>query len=190
MTSEKRTYSAPSEGAGILIRGAARFIDLIIVNVLALITLLAFGSVLIASGASPESFGNNWLLQLVGGFASMTAYHTLCEGLYGATIGKLLFSLVVIKEDGTPCETRAAFTRSMGMLADGLFFGLIGVMIMRQSPKRKRRGDKQAGTMVVRRSQLADGQFQPHYPLASALPSAIGLTTLVCVVWLILDAKA
>jgi uncharacterized RDD family membrane protein YckC len=183
-------YTAPSEGAGILIRGAARLIDLIVVTVLIAVTFLAFGSLLISSGAAPESFGNNWLLRLVGTFAAATAYETLCEGLYGATIGKLLLGMVVIKDDGTPCDVRAAFVRSVGMIVDGLFFGLIGVMIMRQSPERKRRGDKRAGTMVVKRSQLASGQFQPSYPLSAAFPSAIGLTMLIQIAILILDAQS
>jgi uncharacterized RDD family membrane protein YckC len=189
-STENAQFKAPQEGAGILIRGAARLIDIVVVAVLTALAFGAFGSLLVSVGVAPERLGNNWLLQLVGGFATLTAYTTLCEGLAGTTIGKRLFGMVVIKDDGSPCTIRAAFSRALGMLADGLFFGLVAVMIMRQSPLRKRRGDKQAGTLVVRRSHLEPDQFSPAYPLVAALPSAVGLTMLVCVIWLALDSLA
>lgn len=81
--------------------------------------------------------------------------HTICEGFHGSTLGKRLFSLVVVQEDGTPCRMRSALVRSLGYLVDSLFFGLIGYRNMQNSPQQQRHGDEWAHTVVCKRSTVA-----------------------------------
>jgi len=40
------------------------------------------------------------------------AYHITCENIYGSTLGKLVFSLAVVQEDGSTCRFKGAFIRS------------------------------------------------------------------------------
>lgn len=83
------------------------------------------------------------------------AFHTICEGLYGSSPGKLLFSLVVVQEDGSPCRVSPALVRSLAYFIDSLFFGLIGYFNMQKTPQRQRHGDEWAHTVVCKRSNVA-----------------------------------
>jgi uncharacterized RDD family membrane protein YckC len=80
------------------------------------------------------------------------AYEILCESIYGSTVGKLALSMVVLKEDGTPCRFKAALIRSLAYLVDSLFFGLIGYFAMQKTPQQQRHGDDWAHTIVCKRS--------------------------------------
>ena len=92
-----------------------------------------------------------FFFSLLGGIA----FHTICEGIHGSTPGKLLFSLVVVQEDGKPCRMRSALIRSLGYFVDALFFGLIGYLNMQKSPQQQRHGDEWAHTVVCKRSTVA-----------------------------------
>ena len=82
------------------------------------------------------------------------AYHTLCEGMSGATIGKRILGMVVVREDAGPCDLKAATIRSFAYLIDSLFFGLVGYLQMNKTPQQQRHGDHWAGTVVARRAAL------------------------------------
>lgn len=79
----------------------------------------------------------------------------ICEGFHGSTPGKLLLSMVVVQEDGSPCRPRPAWIRSFAYFIDGLFFGLIGYLNMQKNPQQQRHGDEWAHTIVCRRSSVA-----------------------------------
>jgi len=79
----------------------------------------------------------------------------ICEGFHGSTPGKLLFSMVVVQEDGSPCRPGSAWIRSFAYIIDSLFFGLIGYLAMQKNPQQQRHGDEWAHTIVCRRSNVA-----------------------------------
>lgn len=91
-----------------------------------------------ASGVSPS------LLLLV----SFPLYFVLCEGIGGATVGKLLMGLRVVARDGRPCGLGAALLRAIIRPFDGILWGLPAVLSMRE-PLNQRLGDRAAGTFVV-----------------------------------------
>lgn len=152
----------PYVGSGFWIRVLARVIDLIVHYVVTffagLLIVIIAGVIAAVGGVSPTVLSHKLqsfsLLSYVLVILGYILYHTLCEGLHGATMGKLICGLVVIKEDGSPCSLGAAFGRSLAFLIDGFFFGLVAAIAMSSSPKRQRLGDGWLHTVVVKRKDL------------------------------------
>jgi uncharacterized RDD family membrane protein YckC len=113
------------------------------------------------------------------------AYHTICEGVHGSTIGKRLLGIVVVQEDGNPCRLKPALIRSLAYYIDSLFFGVIGYMAMNKTPQEQRHGDDWAHTVVCRRSDVAQhtlrsgGQFARALLFAAMVDSAFIITGLL-----------
>lgn len=107
------------------------------------------------------------------GFGTFLAYYALCEGLGGATVGKLLLGLLVVRTDGGPCGLGAALLRAVLRFIDGLLFGLPALLSMRE-PLNQRLGDRAAGTLVVdaRSPHLLETRPTWALPLAVALWAA------------------
>ena len=83
--------------------------------------------------------------------AVMFLYFVLLEGLVGATLGKRLLGLRVIKEDGGKPGLPKSAARNLLRLVDGLpALNLVGVVLILRSAERARFGDRMAGTRVVR----------------------------------------
>jgi uncharacterized RDD family membrane protein YckC len=95
-------------------------------------------------------------------FLGMVVYHTLCEGLHGATLGKLICRFVVVKEDRSRCGLGSALGRSVAFLWDQFFFGLVGFASIWHSPLNQRFGDKWFHTIVMKRRYLAPEQARPR----------------------------
>lgn len=89
-------------------------------------------------------------LGLLGGFL----YHALSEGIYGASLGKLLCQLRVVSVGAQPCGVVPAFKRSLAYYFDALFFGLVGYNSMRKSPLNQRYGDVWAEPLVAKANEL------------------------------------
>jgi uncharacterized RDD family membrane protein YckC len=49
------------------------------------------------------------------------AYHFFCEGIHGATLGKLCCGLRVVTEDGKPSNLKGALIRTLAFYIDGFF---------------------------------------------------------------------
>ena len=90
-------------------------------------------------------------------FAIGFAYSALLEGFWnGQTIGKRLFHLRVIDQDGLPLKMEQAWVRNLMRVFDALPFAyLFGGLSVLTSPLRQRFGDRVAGTLVVRQTPLA-----------------------------------
>jgi uncharacterized RDD family membrane protein YckC len=143
-------------------RAGARVIDMIVHFVVSLCAGFVFGIgvVVVAGmmGRAPdqwlESMGHlgwaSFALALLGSIA----YHAVCEAVHGSTLGKLALSLVVVREDGSPCGFDSALLRSFAYIADSFFFGLVGYSAMQRSTKRQRFGDEWAHTVVCKRVQI------------------------------------
>lgn len=105
-----------------------------------------------------------WARLLEGAGAVLTGIVILAAGLFGwsyfivlewlwngQTVGKRLFGLRVINEDGSPARFAAVFVRNLVRVADFLpaFYGF-GLLAIVLSPRSQRLGDLAAGTFVVR----------------------------------------
>lgn len=83
--------------------------------------------------------------------AVMILYFVLLEGLLGATFGKWLLGLRVVRAEdgGRPGLARAA-VRNLLRLVDGLpALNIVGIVLIQRSAERARFGDRIAHTRVV-----------------------------------------
>ena len=77
-------------------------------------------------------------------------YFVLLEGLGGATIGKRLLGLRVVRVDGGPPGVERALVRNLLRIVDALpAFCILGAVLIATSPQRARFGDRIAGTRVT-----------------------------------------
>lgn len=93
-------------------------------------------------------------LVLLGGllvaFVFGLVYTLVLEGVYGQTLGKRLFGIVVVMEDGEPCTMGASVLRSILWVVDRFYLGLVGFGLVLTTDRNQRFGDMVADTVVVR----------------------------------------
>lgn len=80
------------------------------------------------------------------------AYWTVCERLWGMTIGKRLFSIRVTGPEGAHPTWGQALTRNLLRLVDAfpyLIPYLVGFVAAKGNEERQRIGDRVAGTRVI-----------------------------------------
>lgn len=116
-------------------------------------------------------------------FALAWLYPVLFEALNaGATPGKRLCGLAVLRDDGTPVGWDAAFLRNALRFVDGGPVGYaIGLITMGLNRDGKRLGDILAGTVVVHRGRVkasdsaaaAEGEEPPPFPLTAGEQRAL-----------------
>jgi len=78
------------------------------------------------------------------------AYLIVMEATQGATVGKKLLGLRVVKLDGSPISWNEAIIRNLLRIVDGLFAYLVGAILIWKSPMKQRLGDRVAKTVVIR----------------------------------------
>lgn len=79
------------------------------------------------------------------------SYYIVLEGLSGATLGKRLIGLKVVRLEGdAPLDWQTSIVRNLLRLVDGLFFYLVAAIAVWTSGSKQRLGDRVAGTVVVR----------------------------------------
>jgi uncharacterized RDD family membrane protein YckC len=83
--------------------------------------------------------------------AAGITYFWVCEGLFGATLGKALAGVQVRAKSGTRCGLVASLVRNLLRVVDGLGVYLFGFIVAMSSNLRQRLGDHAAGTVVVER---------------------------------------
>jgi len=177
---------SPSAGFGI--RALARIIDGIFALLIGFAAGMAGGIIieilniagLITTGwqhrlheFSLTAFG----LSLLGSIA----YHTFCEGIYGATLGKLCCGICVVSEDGKPSTLKGALIRTLAFYIDSLFFGLIGYNSMQKSPINQRYGDVWGKTAVFKVSKMPSESERSlaHFALGMLLGAGCFFVTVV-----------
>jgi uncharacterized RDD family membrane protein YckC len=109
----------------------------------------------------------------------LVAYETICESAHGSTLGKLLLSMVVVQEDGSPCRFRSALIRSLAYFVDALVFGLVGYLAMNKSPQQQRHGDEWAHTIVCKRSQVQSVNLRHGGRFALVFCAAVAVDALL-----------
>jgi uncharacterized RDD family membrane protein YckC len=91
-----------------------------------------------------------FLVSLVLSVAALV-YFVYMEGTYGQTIGKRLMGIVVVREDGSPLDMRAAAIRNVARIVDAFptlyIVGFAAMYLVGED--RQRVGDLVADTMVV-----------------------------------------
>jgi uncharacterized RDD family membrane protein YckC len=78
-------------------------------------------------------------------------YYWLCEGLFGATLGKGIIGIAVRRQDGSPCTLSASLVRNLLRIVDGVGVYLVGFLVAIFSKSRQRLGDHVAKTLVLER---------------------------------------
>lgn len=131
-------------------RGFAAIVDFAIAS-------LVFVGALFAVGLGTTALGGQVLTPLFGVFVLLTfliawSYFVLLEWLWqGQTVGKRMFGLRVIRDDGAPAGFMAVLIRNLLRVVDFLpaLYGL-GLVMVIASSRSQRLGDLAAGTYVVR----------------------------------------
>jgi hypothetical protein len=103
-------------------------------------------------------------------------YFGVYEWLFGATPGKVILKMRVVREDGGPIPLWSALVRGIFRLVDGLVFGWPAARSMTRTPMRQRIGDRVARTVVVGRD---DPFIRKHRSWARfGIASAVALVVL------------
>ncbi len=76
-------------------------------------------------------------------------YYWLMEGLFGATLGKMILGIRVTAVSGQRCGLKSSLIRTLLRIIDGLFVYLVGFLVALFSKQRQRIGDHMAKTVVV-----------------------------------------
>lgn len=115
-------------------RVLAWFVDTFIIVVMTIFVFFVFDG--------PFPFVLTWI---VGSFG----YHTVLEAMYGQTFGKKAVDIVVVKEDGEPCDWYASIIRNVVRIIDSILFYLVGMVVIFLSDNNQRLGDIVASTIVT-----------------------------------------
>jgi len=172
-------------GKGFGIRAVAYIIDTIFMLIVNYGLNFAFGIIIgivgLVSGREPV-FDTDSLsascLTIIFSILMVLSYFALFEGLYGASLGKLILSMRVVKEDGSPCNMGAALTRGLWRFIDGIIFGLVAYITMAK-PLQQRIGDKRAHTVVISKKDILPGSSRDWPMFIIALAFYIALQLLV-----------
>ncbi|MEX0991270.1 MAG: RDD family protein [Actinomycetota bacterium] len=108
------------------------------------------------------------LVPLLIGFA----YFIILEATAGATVGKFIVGIRVRQLDGTPITWKQSTIRNLLRIIDGLFFYLVGAIIVWNStPLRQRLGDQTAHTVVIQRGSDVAATYSGAPAAPPALPT-------------------
>jgi len=150
---------------------SAVLIDLVVFAVLATVVNDVYGVTQVTGGTLPNGQSGSFsystqttiawpLLILI-----WLAYYVVLEGLYGATIGKMLLGLCVVRLDGQPLRFASIVTRNVLRLVDALPAAyLIGGLAVLLSSGSQRIGDMFAGTAVIKRDDALESWATRHPP--------------------------
>lgn len=134
-----------SEPAPLWVRAPAFLVDQ------AVVVALVVGPVLVA-GVGFEAIvspGETRTAVFLALNAAAFCYHFLLEWRSGETLGKRLFGLRVVTDDGEPIGMRASFLRNALRAIDGLGYWTVAVLVILFRGDGKRIGDLAGRTLVV-----------------------------------------
>jgi uncharacterized RDD family membrane protein YckC len=157
-------------------RALARLIDVVVHRVAGFAAGLTFAFMLtFASAGQPPVWAIRRVTQIhfpvfCAGILGLLFYHVLCVRFHGATLGKLLLSMRVVQDDGSPCSSKSAVIRELALFVDSLFFGIVGYVTMHGDPQQKRNGDEWAHTIVCQADRIQPASRQ------GAMRFLLGLT--------------
>lgn len=142
-------------------RAGGRIIDLLVgqgtglvAGVLAAVSLVVLERMGVARAGWATRMDPGFGFNLLAGFVSSVLGAAVGTWLCGATVGKALLGMRVVRTDGQRAGLGANLVRELGYFIDALFFGLVAKSAMDGSPLQQRFGDQWAGTTVVRAGAL------------------------------------
>lgn len=153
--------TALMDRVGVGPRALAVIIDMLVLFVFSCCVFLI---VTLAAGGEWEVTGGPGLLVDVFSAAVLLGYFVILEGTSGATLGKRLLKLRVVRTDGSALTMRESLIRNLLRIVDGFAFYLVGAILIWTSPDRQRLGDRVAKTYVVRDAPAAQPFDEPAYP--------------------------
>lgn len=136
------------------------------------LTLLAIVVALVTALPAIAIYGSarqRWVLVLpVVAAAAVTLLAELANEVWlarrwGGTLGMRIMGLRVVARDGGVPSRRAQLLRWLLWVADGMFFGLVGIVLMLRSRYHQRLGDMVADTYVVRADAVPARSAGSHH---------------------------
>ena len=94
-------------------------------------------------------------------------YFTALEVIAGATLGKMVMGIRVLREDGAKLDWASAFVRNIARIIDGFPYFLpylVGAISVWSSPNRQRLGDRWGHTVVVMKDSVPPNHGEPRTP--------------------------
>jgi uncharacterized RDD family membrane protein YckC len=178
--------TAPRAGEKWGIRAAAYIIDAVFVFgqsfTIQFVLGLVIGLARVLTGGRMFSGGGlEAVPSTIIGLAQSVAYFTIFEWLAGATVGKLILGMRVVKASGAPCTLGAAIVRGLLRIIDALFFTLPAVLSMK-APLYQRLGDKAARTVVVKARGTRFVETRPWWMFLVAAAIYLTINVLVSLV--------
>ena len=151
---EKATVSSRgvpgTEKDVILHRILAVIIDYVVMGFLSVFIIVASIGTGIAT-LSWVGFFAGLFMSIILIMATWVLYGIILETWKGQTVGKMVMGIIVVKENGEPCDFLAALLRNVFRIIDILpQFYLIGFIFIAMTEKKQRLGDRLAGTIVVK----------------------------------------
>jgi uncharacterized RDD family membrane protein YckC len=144
-------------------RLGALLLDLVFFSILVAIVDGVYGVTQVTGGTPPNGQPGSFYISTVTTVAwpslclVAVAYSFVPEAFFGATPGKLLTGLRVVRVDGRPLGLGAVLTRNVLRLVDMLPLQyLLGGVLVLLSSSSQRLGDMAAGTTVVARTDALD----------------------------------
>jgi uncharacterized RDD family membrane protein YckC len=120
-------------------------------------------------------------LLMTGAFNALIlfAYGWLLEASFGATLGKALVGIRVVRTSQRSALAASAI-RNLLRIVDGLGFYLVGAMVAGCSPCRQRLGDLCAGTAVVEEEFRTANKMLALALWTAVLPGAVWAVPRIC----------
>ena len=165
-------------------RFAAVLVDTVVLFGLLIIAMMVYILVLAAQGridpqdpaavqALSQDLGVSDLMANVVVFGALFVYYAVLEGIFGASVGKLVFRMRVVMADGSKPTGGAVIVRNLVRIPEAWLLYIPAGISCLASGRRQRLGDHAARTMVVRRRLAVAGggaAFGPPAPPAPAPP--------------------
>lgn len=120
----------------------------------------------------------HWSLYVFALLGSLS-YHSVMESVHGSTVGKRLVGITVHSAKGRGCTFLQGIKRSVALLVDSLFFGIVAAGAMGNSRRQQRLGDQWADTVVVRIRSLPASERGKALRFAAALVGGIAADAIV-----------
>jgi uncharacterized RDD family membrane protein YckC len=178
------TVQEQVEHASLGWRFAAVLVDTVVLFGLLIIAMMVYILVLAAQGridpqdpaavqALSQDLGVSDLMANVVVFGALFVYYAVLEGIFGASVGKLVFRMRVVMADGSKPTGNAVIVRNLVRIPEAWLLYIPAGISCLASSRRQRLGDHAARTMVVRRRLSVAGgvaTFGPPAPPAPAPP--------------------
>jgi uncharacterized RDD family membrane protein YckC len=131
---------SPIQYQGFIVRGIANIID----QILVILPLVAIASLTNTGSNNEEAY------MAIGGILFLV-YLIVAEAIWGQTLGKRLFGIQVMMQDGRKCTILGAVFRNVFRTIDMIFGGyLLALIVMTVTSRRQRIGDLIAKTVVIK----------------------------------------